>query len=781
VGTPAKTLSQQIAEEAGLDPSRWAIADAPPIRPGRAPAPQQSDTDNRYLQGSLPPASQHDTSFVGTEYKGARIPNLGIQPLAPSGQPTVNSGVHNTTYPLIFPVQQQTDQNTKAIAALQQLVFQGAWSATTSYSAGAQADYGGVIYTSLVDGNLGNQPDISPTFWQSSGTNEFLGNWSSLTAYAPGDQVIDVAGGGGYYICTAANTNKQPSTNPSFWQLITPGNVNSYAGAYSGATAYTVGQTVSYQGSQWVCIAGTTGNAPSTSSSFWTLLGSNALFTGTWNSGTAYTQNMIVVYQGNLYQAVQASTNQTPSPSSSTYWQLTGPATLDNLEDGTVYLRGIQYQSQTIVVPNANFEASTSLPIPGWTAHSATLSYETGSPYAGTQSLKVVASAQFGGANANQKWACSPGDQFYVSAAYKSDASGHPTVSFSFYDATNTFISGVGFSVGPTLSWTVGTGSGAAPAGTVYAVLTLQNNATSGAGTVWFDNVSVSRITQLGLTTVDGPQNFSATASTLTYRPTSNPSTATDAGSNATINIASFTMRTSSKGDIFINSGSVTALSYSTLYYVYYDDATLAGGSVTYNATTTKTTAINGAGRFFVGSIVTPAATAPDTTGNNDGGVGAQAGGTTVFLFGSAASSGVSGQGSVTSPTNAIDGNYTTFATVAIGSGGTAASGAQVNLTAASPTSAPWTSLTLYALWEVTANTVNPGSTPAALTYGGAGGGTLDSVGPATTKGKTLVSVSLPVNTNLATMSVTLVVFRNNTFAQVVTAHLYQAWVVGIQ
>jgi hypothetical protein len=618
VGTE-KSLNQILQEEAGLGPN-WVVADQPPIRPGRAPAPPQGDSSNKNLVGSIPESAQLNDSFVGTSYDSPRIPKLSIMPLAPSGQPQANSGVHSNAAPLIFPVAQQaaeaqsTADTAQATAdAVAAVSFQGAYDAGTTYAQGASVDYSGTIYVSLINSNIGNTPSSSPTDWVATGgsnTSVFLGAWSSATAYVLGNQVTY---NGGYYIALLNNTNKQPNTNPTDWQLISSTNNYVYLGAYSGATAYVVGNQVSYQGSFWICISNTTGNAPSTASSFWTLLGTSAILIGAWSSSTTYVQGNEVTNSGNIFQALQGNTNQTPPtpPATSAYWQLIGPSDLGSVADGS--------------------------------------------------------------------------------------------------------------------------------------------------------------------------QRFAATASTLTYRPTTNPLTATDAGSNATINIASFTMRTSSKGDISINSGSITALSYSTLYYIYYDDATLAGGAVTFNATTAKTTAINGTGRFFIGSIVTPAATAPDTTGNNDGGVGAQAGGTTVFLFGSAVSAGVSGQGSVTSPTNAIDGSFTTFATAAIGSGGSAASGASVTCSAASPTSAPWTSLTLYALWEVTANTVNPGATPASLSYGGAGGGTLDSVGPATTKAKTLVSVSLPVNTNLATMSVSLSVFRNNGFAQVVTAHLYQAWIVGIQ
>ena len=113
----------------------------------------------------------------------------------------------------------------------------------------------------------------------------------------------------------------------------------------------------------------------------------------------------------------------------------------------------------------------------------------------------------------------------------------------------------------------------------------------------------------------------------MTYRPMTNPLTATDAGATATVNVAAFTQRIQGVADKSINSGSVTGLSFSTLYFIYYDDAGFAGGAVTYAAATTKETAINGAGRFFVGSILTPADGGADTVGFNDGGVGAQTGG----------------------------------------------------------------------------------------------------------------------------------------------------------
>jgi hypothetical protein len=104
------------------------------------------------------------------------------------------------------------------------------------------------------------------------------------------------------------------------------------------------------------------------------------------------------------------------------------------------------------------------------------------------------------------------------------------------------------------------------------------------------------------------------------YRPLSNPLTAVDVGSFAEIEIAQFTMVV---GDEYIenNSGTILFVAHDTLYYVYYDDPDLsAKGIQVYRATTKTVTGI--AGRFFVGSITTPAKGGPPTCGNADGGWG---------------------------------------------------------------------------------------------------------------------------------------------------------------
>lgn len=83
---------QTINEEAGL-PDNWVPVDAPPIIPGSSLA----DGSSKYLQGSLPPQSQHDVSFAGTAYKSDRTPSLALMPLGVQGNPSSNAAVQSTS------------------------------------------------------------------------------------------------------------------------------------------------------------------------------------------------------------------------------------------------------------------------------------------------------------------------------------------------------------------------------------------------------------------------------------------------------------------------------------------------------------------------------------------------------------------------------------------------------------------------------------------------------------------------------------------------------------
>jgi hypothetical protein len=88
--------------------------------------------------------------------------------------------------------------------------------------------------------------------------------------------------------------------------------------------------------------------------------------------------------------------------------------------------------------------------------------------------------------------------------------------------------------------------------------------------------------------------------------------TATDVGADVTITISAHTRHypqpDGSTIDVSVSGGSLTGRAYSTTYYIYYDDASRAGGSVTYQSTTSEATAAQIGDRHTVGGVTTPAA-----------------------------------------------------------------------------------------------------------------------------------------------------------------------------
>lgn len=92
--------------------------------------------------------------------------------------------------------------------------------------------------------------------------------------------------------------------------------------------------------------------------------------------------------------------------------------------------------------------------------------------------------------------------------------------------------------------------------------------------------------------------------------------TATDAGADATITISGHTRIYGDGTSVSVTGGSVTGLAYSTGYYLYYDQSSRAGGSVTYQATTSAATAAQTGDRHSLGAVTTPAALGGPVDGN---------------------------------------------------------------------------------------------------------------------------------------------------------------------
>jgi hypothetical protein len=244
-------------------------------------------------------------------------------------------------------------------------------------------------------------------------------------------------------------------------------------------------------------------------------------------------------------------------------------------------------------------------------------------------------------------------------------------------------------------------------------------------------------------------------------------------------------MRVPGIPDITLNSGSITGLSYNTLYYVYYDDPGFLGGAVTYNATTTKETALLGAGRFFVGSIQTPRATAADTIGNNDGGSGAQNGQLNIF-YPSAIDSGIAsivGNGAAANPLLPIDGDMTTAGTLS-STGNSGTNSAAITYILPSGITRKYSSVTLKFRRSL-ANTIN-GVDSAAYTAqwqtATSGLNVIEQAATGAALTEATVSVVLPTTLNLSQLKINFSVraLSGSTLGSI-TLTLKEVWIEAME
>src|SRR6185312_6519825 len=224
-------------------------------------------------------------------------------------------------------------------------------------------------------------------------------------------------------------------------------------------------------------------------------------------------------------------------------------------------------------------------------------------------------------------------------------------------------------------------------------------------------------------------------------------------------------------------------LAYNTTYYVWYEDPNLTGGAVTYNCSTNKGDVLNSPNNLFVGSITTPRAGAPDTTGNGDGGAGAQTGMVTIIgLTNDATLNTVTGNGSITNIGNMIDGDRTTFGSLTI-TGNGALNVARVFLNGAAGITQRFQTAKLFLDLEVPTNSLAGGTDTGVVAVGyrltlasGSFNGIL-TLNPGSTQARTTFAVSLPPNANLSQVLLNLGIACSTSTSGNVEVRVYDAWI----
>lgn len=214
------------------------------------------------------------------------------------------------------------------------------WSSTITYGIGAiVSDEEGYLWQSTTQDNEDNQPGNSYA-WDSYFGPMTVTTYDTTgqTGYFAGELVYETPGDGTYtaYLSRTSNNTQDPRA-PSLWVTDTQyvkNDVVIFYAQWSGATTYAAGDVVALDGETYVSLlAGNLNQNPSTATSYWAII-SQTLAPEYYNSTTEYAVGSFVNYLGVDYVCIQLSTGNAPS-SSPTYWI--------PLDAGTTYVSLIDF------------------------------------------------------------------------------------------------------------------------------------------------------------------------------------------------------------------------------------------------------------------------------------------------------------------------------------------------------------------------------------------------------------------------------------------------------
>jgi hypothetical protein len=141
-------------------------------------------------------------------------------------------------------------------------------------------------------------------------------SWSSSTEYELNDVVK--YGGNAYVYTNALATSGNLPTNTTYWKTMVEG-IN-FLGAYSSGTAYKPGDSVTHGANLYLAENPTTGNTPP-NATYWSLIASGIQYNGAFSTSVQYQKDDVVSFGGSVYIALQDTITNAPSSSANTaYW-----------------------------------------------------------------------------------------------------------------------------------------------------------------------------------------------------------------------------------------------------------------------------------------------------------------------------------------------------------------------------------------------------------------------------------------------------------------------------
>lgn len=227
--------------------------------------------------------------------------------------------------------------------------YTGNYSSTTNYALHDAVSYGGSTYVSLVAGNVGNTPAVSPADWAvlaaqgpqgpagaagASGSQgpqgpagatgaagpagppvSFLGGWVAGTSYAVGSAV---SYGGTSYVALAANVGREPDVSPAYWAVLAqagtagaagaPGAAGpqgpagavgmNYRGTWNTTVGYLANDAATFNGSTYLALTSSLGSEPDISPAQWAVLAAKGVAGPSGPAGAAATVSIGTVTTG---------------------------------------------------------------------------------------------------------------------------------------------------------------------------------------------------------------------------------------------------------------------------------------------------------------------------------------------------------------------------------------------------------------------------------------------------------------------------------------------------
>ena len=323
--------------------------------------------------GNVPDVSMNDWAVLVPAAIGVQGPQGVAGATGPQG-PQGERGDTGATGP-------QGDRGATGATGRPGFVYQGAYASATNYAAGDVVVWKGGSWASLVDANLGNTPDSSPTYWGAltsqgpQGVKGDKGDTGNVGPQGPAGMVgaagpqgptgpigstgpQGVAGRDGAQGPQGVAGPVGPQGNPGPAGL-------TWQGTYVSTTNYAANDAVAWQGQSWLSLHGTNhGNEPESSPSDWALLAAMGAtgpqgvqgvqgpqgaqgpvgpqgakgdtgdtgaqgpqgiagmqYLGAYNSSTSYALHDAVTYAGGTWISLQATNYGNPPDSSALWWQ----------------------------------------------------------------------------------------------------------------------------------------------------------------------------------------------------------------------------------------------------------------------------------------------------------------------------------------------------------------------------------------------------------------------------------------------------------------------------